>query len=316
MSGSKIDKVIKLIRDAETKGVLYKDDILTGFSGGKLIGLLQRIAKDSIENDDCYLEVGVFQGLTLLSVSKVLEGNIAYGIDNYSQHDPDGKNLSIVNSRIKQLNIENASLINLDFEDALENLQDYIENKKVALYFIDGPHDYRSQLMCLELIKPYMSDYGVIVIDDSNYRQVRQANRDFLKANPEYKLLFEAYTECHPHNMTKEEEKDARNGWWDGINVIIKDPLNELNIMYPPTTRDKTLYFNDQVVHSEKASLCAPYLVRAISALMSLDFARFIVNIGRGIMKIIKIDNEYKGEFKHVNTFSRSLTKSKYNSIK
>ena len=93
--------------------------------------------------------------------------------------DPEKKNLSIVEERLTKLQLDNAFIINNDYEDALENLRHTIGDKKIGVYFIDGPHDYRSQLMCLELALPYLHEQAVIIVDDSNYRNVRQANRDF-----------------------------------------------------------------------------------------------------------------------------------------
>ena len=96
-------------------------------------------------------------------------------------------------------------LIERDYEDALEALGNHIGDTKIGLYFVDGPHDYRSQLMCLLLATPFLSESAVIVVDDCNYPWVRLANRDFLISNPSFKLIFEAYTECHPGNMPEEK---------------------------------------------------------------------------------------------------------------
>ncbi|MBK7410887.1 MAG: class I SAM-dependent methyltransferase [Saprospirales bacterium] len=95
-------------------GLLFENDILTGFSGKKLVGTLQRLARQFVTPEQCYLEIGVFQY---------------------------------------------ATVINQDYEDALENLKTHIGEKKVGLFFIDGPHDYRSQLMCLLLIQPFLPTY-------------------------------------------------------------------------------------------------------------------------------------------------------------
>ncbi len=205
-----IAEIIKVIEESEKIGLCDNTlpDILSGFSGEKLVGLMERLAGLYRGDENiCYLEVGVYQGLTLLSVAAANLNIKCYGIDNFAFFDPQGKNIEIIKERQSKLNIANAFLIEKDYEDALESLSEHIKNQKVGVYFIDGPHDYRSQLMCLELVLPYLSNHSVIIVDDSNYSHVRQANRDFLKTHPSLKLIFEAYTSSHPLNMTPEDKK-------------------------------------------------------------------------------------------------------------
>ncbi len=313
MSNCSVGNIVNAIHESELKGLLVENQGLSGFSGEKLIGLLQRLSSICLTGDECYLEVGVFQGLTLLSVAKATKAGEAYGIDNFAFFDTEGKNFSIVKQRIKNLGIDNATIINMDYEDALEQLGKHIGKKKVGVYFVDGPHDYRSQLMCLELIKPFLSKNAVILVDDSNYRHVRQANRDFLSVNPDFKLIFEAYTESHPGNMSDEQEKEARKGWWNGVNVIVKDVDNQLSHMLPPTLRERTLYENDHIVHAEKGSICAVHAVRAVSSIMSFNLIKFVVDLSRLVVQMSRIQNEFKGEYRSMNTHSRELTKSKFN---
>ena len=192
------NEIKKIIDKSEDIGLEKKAKDLSGFSGEKLIGTLQRLMQyHNFLNSGCYLEIGVFQGLTLLSVASVIKGNV-YGIDNFSQFDQHNENYNLVIERAKSNDLTNINIINCDYEDALENLNSYIGDQKIGVYFIDGPHDYRSQLVCLQLAKFYLSKYAVIIVDDSNYEHVRLANRDFLLANPEFKLLYEAYTDCQP----------------------------------------------------------------------------------------------------------------------
>ena len=314
MSTNTIHNIVNAIKESETNGLLVENPELSGFSGEKLIGLLQRLSSFCVKENECYLEVGVFQGLTLLSVAKSIKVGNAYGIDNFAFFDKDGRNLSIVKQRIKALDIDNASIINMDYEDALEHLEKHIGKKKIGVYFVDGPHDYRSQLMCLELVKPFLSDNAVIIIDDSNYRHVRQANRDFLTVNSDFKLIFEAYTDCHPCNMSDKQEEEARKGWWNGVNVVVRDSSDQLGHMFPPTLRARTLYENDHIIHAEKGSACAIYAVQAVSSIMSFNLIRFVANFFRLIVQMSKVQSQFKGEYRSMNTYSRQLPKSKFNS--
>jgi len=309
-------KIKDLIQEAERSGLLHKPRNLTGFSGEKLIGTLQRLAKyQTSMGAGCYLEIGVFQGLSLLSVASVLDGAIAYGVDNFSQVDPGRLNESIIAEMARDNSLTNFKLINSDYEDALESLEGYIGNSKIAIYFVDGPHDYRSQLVCLQLAKPYLSNFSIIVVDDCNYRHVRLANRDFLVANPEFKLLFESYTKCHPANMDRSSdcEIEARKGWWNGVNIIVHDPKNELDRMVPETLRDRRLYENDHVVHGAKYGCLAPEAVSCFESIMSfrlLSALRQLVKMG---IKVRSINKQFRGSYESMNVYSENLPGGHFN---
>jgi hypothetical protein len=311
-----LQEIAALIREANDKGLKIKANDVDGFSGEKLIGVLQRIAKYQLDKGrGGYLEVGVFRGLTLVSVAKSISSTsgIAYGIDNFAFFDKDNKNKNIVNKRVKSNSLNNVVLINKDYEDALECLPDYIGKQKIGTYFIDGPHDYRSQLVCLELIKPSLSDKAVIVIDDCNYRHVRLANRDFLVHNPEFKLLFEAYTSCHPGNMTNTEHKEARKGFWNGVNIIVHDPEDLLDREYPDVIRTRSLYENDHIVHSSKFGVLAPYAVGFISRVLSFKIYPALKSMYTLIKHAFIINKKIKGEYSEMNTFSGNLKKFSLN---
>jgi len=295
----------KALDDTLKNGMLnQKDDILTGFSGEQMIGFLQRISKATLDESSCYLEVGIYQGLTLLSVAKEISPLQAYGIDNFAYFDREGRNFGIVKERIKKLNLTNVNIINKDYEDALENIDSELNGKKVGIYFIDGPHDYRSQLMCLQLIKPHLTDNAIIIVDDSNYRHVRQANRDFLKTHPEFKLTFQSYTDVHPLNLPPEKRIENEKGWWDGVNIIVKDPNNELETMYPPTFRERTLYENEHGIHATKHPEVIPFLFKVTN---------FLAPIVYKFSKLSKKENVIKGRFNQMNTYSDGLPKNNYN---
>lgn len=314
MADNHFSDLAALIAAADTDGLLVQPSGLTGYSGDKLIGTLQRFARyHSSYSSVCYLEIGVFQGLTLVSVAAAAQDIAAFGIDNFAQFDPQGKNAGLVERRIARSGATNAHLINADYEDALEYLDNHIGQRKVGVYFVDGPHDYRSQFMCLELVRPFLAENAVIVVDDSNYRHVRQANRDFLLVNPEYKLLFEAYTRCHPKNASPAELEEMSRGWWNGVNILVRDPANVLASEYPPTLRDRTLYENGHIIHAAKHGYVSAPATLMASALLRLRFLQAI----RQLRSTIRLRRQARpsmiGTYATMNTFSDNLPTARMN---
>ncbi len=311
-----IEQIRYAIEQAERHGLVdaSAQHVLTGYSGKKIIGMLQGLVALFAESTDaCYLEVGVFQGLTLLSVAAASPTLPCYGIDNFAYFDPEKKNFNLVQERRAKLHLDNAHIINKDYEDALEALPENLGNRQVALYFVDGPHDYRSQLMCLQLVLPYLHDQAVIVVDDANYQHVRQANRDFLVTNSDFKLFFEAYTPAHPANRDEAGEAEVREGWWNGINVIVKDLDKVLPPMYPPTERSRHLYENEHLIHAAARAVYAPQALELIQEAAKVRWDRFLFRLLRLYPKLRKDYKQHKTLFSHMNTYSEGLPATRFN---
>jgi hypothetical protein len=160
---------------------------------------------------------------------------------------------------------------------------------------------------------PHLARHSIIVVDDCNYPHVRLANRDFLVSHPEFKLLFESYSAAHPQNASPEQLEKARASWWNGVNVIVHDPDNALDPMYPPTSRDRTLHENEHIVHAARRGFLAPEAVAFFSNL--LDFRP--VKAARDLVRVVRrshtMPKELLGEFNTANTFSSDIVSPRFN---
>jgi len=308
------EKIRDVIKMSEKSQEPLDISVLSGYSGKNIVRTLQKLCQ-LYETccDGCYLEIGVFQGLTLLSTAQSAKETACYGIDNFQFFDPEGENLRLINERKRKLGINNAHVIESNYEDALEHLNEHISHEKVNVYFVDGPHDYRSQLMCLQYILPYLNDEAVIIVDDCNYAHVRQANRDFLATHQDFKLLFESYTACHPHNMNSEERKKAIVGWWNGVNIIVRDPGNQLTPMLPPTERSRILFENDNVTHAARTAHLAPETLNFFTFLFTGRLLRASKTFVKTLLSYMRIKNMMRNRYDVRNTYSESLPVSHYN---
>ena len=198
----------------------FKEELI-GFSGKKLFNTIVGLTKN-LEYNAIYLEIGVYRGKTLLTNAVSNPHVRCVGIDNFSLFNESKTNKEIVEKKIKELNLKNVQLLDMDYEFALDNLNKFLKkDEKVGVFFIDGPHDYRSQLVPLLKIEKYLTNKSLIIIDDANYAHVRQATKDFLSINNSFKLLCEAYTETHVANLEEIKKQNVLDGWWNGVNIII-----------------------------------------------------------------------------------------------
>jgi len=299
----------KIILQSNELGLLKQPLNVFGLSGDKLVGSLQRISKyQESDHEGCYLEIGVFQGLTLLSVANELSKHHAYGIDNFSQLNPDKKNEDLIRRLIQENQIDDIHLINDDYDEALENLPIHIGDRKISTFFIDGPHDYRSQLICLEFAKKYFSEKVVIFIDDSNYCHVRMATRDFLKINSQYKLFFQAYTKCHTENLDDVEKQIATKGWWNGVNIIVHDPQNLLEVRFPSISYNRSFYENDHTIHTKKLGIISPEAVSFFNYVCKFNVYKSCTKIIQTLSKMKHIRSDLIGNYDNANTYLEGLT--------
>jgi predicted O-methyltransferase YrrM len=307
----RLSAVLAAIGEADEFGIKEKppEGVLSGFSGEKLIGLLQRLVNiEPSSGVSAYLEIGVFQGLTLLSTALSSPSTICYGIDNFTQFDRDGENFAIVNRRAQRLELKNFEIIDLDFELALDQLKDRIADN-ISVYFVDGPHDYRSQLVCLGFGVPHLKEGAVLVVDDCNYPHVREATADFLKMFPEFKLVFDAYTSKHPQNMNDLELEEARAGWWNGVHVLVHDPDDLVEGLLPPVVAEKNQFFSDHEVHS---MAYGPIAVECLNLVQSFTRPwRMPRAVARLIKNYLKRADRMKGAYPIGNTESSDLAMSR-----
>ncbi len=321
MMESRLDflkNVVAVIRETEESGLLTdrRADGLSGISGLKTVGAIERLCGLFAGDDGaCYVEIGVFQGLTLVSAALAAPDLPCIGIDNFATLDPDSKNKEIATERMARFGAANATLIDSDFETALEELDSHLGGRGIGVYFVDGPHDYRSQMVCLLLAKRYLHDRSVIIVDDANYACVRQASADFLAGHPDFKMIFEAYSPAHPANMDADERVRWEDGWLNGVNILVRDPDGLLADMVPPVESDRTRYFNEWLVHRLRRAELAPEAVALADAICIGDMAAE-EKARKALLEKYDIWREISdGRYPDRNTYSTGLTEGRFTEL-
>jgi len=82
---------------------------------------------------------------------------------------------------------------------------------KVNVYYYDGDHSYENQIEGLNILLPYLAHKCIILVDDINGEEVEEANKYFVKENPNFKSVFKIRT------------KGTNSiDWWNGFEVIAR----------------------------------------------------------------------------------------------
>jgi len=195
--------------------------VLEQVSGWTTPNVLQLLnfAVECMEADEIYCEVGCFHGSTLIGALLGHPDCKAYAVDNFSEEFNSGSDLDILLENLSKFNLEDqVCFCNQDVEEFFADLRKIAIGDKIGVYFYDGSHDYRSQLLGLLLVKPFLADRALIVIDDSNWSEVKQADWDFIATNPKCKFLLELST---PQN--------GYGSFWNGLQILSWDASSKYN---------------------------------------------------------------------------------------
>jgi predicted O-linked N-acetylglucosamine transferase (SPINDLY family) len=150
---------------------------------------LLNFAVECMESDEVYCEIGCFQGGSLIGALLEHPERMAYAIDNFSEFDPWGNSSEQLMENLENFKLEEqVYFCNQDFEKFFLNLRELNLEDKIGVYFYDGAHDYRSQLMGWLLVRPFLAKQAVIVTTYSNWQAAQQANCDFMAVNSTGKL--------------------------------------------------------------------------------------------------------------------------------
>lgn len=143
-------------------------------------------AVDNLEDEEIYCQIGVNSFSTLIAALLNHPDSMAYAVDSFYQQNNSSNYENIVNN-LDNLNLtEQVFLFDQDPEEFLLELKTVDFENKIGLFVYDWKKDYRSVLYSLLLIKSFLSDQSLIIIEGVNHPSVQQAITDFLSVNPEF----------------------------------------------------------------------------------------------------------------------------------
>ena len=191
-------------------------DLIEGMTTANVMQLLN-IAVECMDAGEVYCEIGTYRGSTLIGALLNQGDRMAYAVDNFSEFDADGVCLDALLNNLNHFGLEEqVYFCNQDFQQFFLELRELESDDKIGVYFYDGAHDYRSTLLGLLLVKPFLADRALIIVDDANWDTVQQACWDFLAVTPEAIASLELFTPVARHAT-----------FWNGIQILSWDRSND-----------------------------------------------------------------------------------------
>ncbi len=191
------------------------DDVIDGvpnLATENILALLN-LAGSLLAPGESYVEVGTYRGASLIGAMRGNTGDfVAIDAFVFGEHEVRGRRLPAASRPALEENLhrfgsESATILEGDAFELLEG--GALGDRRVGVYYYDGPHGYDDQLRGVRAIEPWLADEALVVIDDEDWDEVAQATRDYLAAQPRARLLFDIPGEAGDSLQ-----------WWDGVAVL------------------------------------------------------------------------------------------------
>lgn len=164
--------------------------------------IINRIVSQ-LPDDQSFVNVGCWNGFTFLAGMSGNPMKRCIGIDNFSH--PNSPRQAFLN-RFNRFKGPRHDFYEMGFDEYFATIQ----QGKIGFYIYDGGHTYQDQFDGLKRAEPYFADGCIILVDDTNWPQVRQANVDFMSESPgQYQLLFDRTTRRNGHPT-----------FWNGVMLL------------------------------------------------------------------------------------------------
>jgi protein O-GlcNAc transferase len=179
------------------------DAVLEQVKGTTTANVMQLLnfAVECMESNEVYCEIGCDRGANLIGALLNHPLQMAYVVDNFTQADNEAEKIDQFSKNIFNFGLEEQVFFsNQDIEEFFLELREIQPTEKISVYFYSGAKDYRTQLLGLLLVKPFLADKALIVVHGSNYSTVQQASWDFMAAHRECQLMLDLPTTTNTYH--------------------------------------------------------------------------------------------------------------------
>lgn len=189
--------------DREIKQRLLQLEMVPRMSTLAVAAALHKMVAD-MPPDQCFVNVGVWHGYSFLSAILGNPDRSCVGVDNFSQFGGPKTEFMARFERWRSPH-DRHQFFEMDYRDYFAQ----VHSQPLGVYLYDGEHSYHNQLQGLRVAEPFFAPGCIVVVDDTNWDEPRQASLDFVEESARsYELIFDARTAANHHPT-----------WWNGLMV-------------------------------------------------------------------------------------------------
>jgi hypothetical protein len=170
---------------------------------------------------ECYMEVGTYQGKSLIAACLGNAHVPVFACDNFGMFDDPvaPKNFPILEGNIARYGLSSqVKFFNTDFREVLRGWKKR-RLPPIGVYFYDGAHNEESQYLGIKLVEDQLADRAIVIVDDWRFAP---DSPSYAEAGTRHAMQqsFNKWTITHvlPARFNGDKEQ-----WWNGVAVISFD---------------------------------------------------------------------------------------------
>ena len=172
------------------------------------------LAASLLDPGERYVEAGSYLGASLIAAARGNPAAELVAID-YFRFGPmtvAGRELPAADRAVLEANLERLGVDRvtiLEGETLAVLRSEALAGDPIGVFFYDAGHGYEEQLEALRLIEPRLADPALVIVDDSDWDEVRRAVTDYVAAEPRARLLVDIPGEDFGYPQ-----------WWSGMAIL------------------------------------------------------------------------------------------------
>jgi hypothetical protein len=181
------------------------------------IGSIINRAVAGLKKDESFVNVGVWNGFSFLAGLACNPEKVCVGIDNFSQF---GGPRDAFLGRFAKYKSPVQHFFDMDYKQYFTEKQ----QSRIGFYIYDGEHSYHNQLEGLRVAEPFFSEDCIVLVDDTNWEEPRQATLDFVaQSSNRYEMVLDVRTAANRHPT-----------FWNGVMILRRVAADREPTQYVP----------------------------------------------------------------------------------
>ena len=166
---------------------------------------LLNVAARCLNDDEAYVEIGVFHGASLIAAMLGNEEKRFIGVDSFGFRDA---SLEKVQENLARFGLTPPQIL---VGDAFELVPaGALGDVAIGVWYYDAAHSYEAQINGLRIAEPLLASGALIVVDDTDWDHVERAMDDYLAQQPRARRI-----------LTLAGKSRGAPQWWEGMQVLV-----------------------------------------------------------------------------------------------
>ena len=168
---------------------------------------LLNLAASCLGLDEAYVEVGVLHGASLIAAMLDNEQHRFIGIDDFRLRDG---SLERVEQNLAKFGLRRPELLVGDVFELVPG--GALDGTPIGVWYYDASHSYEAQVEGLRIAEPLLVQGALVIVDDTDWKDVDRAMDDYLAAQPRARRI-----------VTLDGKDRGSPQWWEGMQVLAWD---------------------------------------------------------------------------------------------